>query len=86
MTGAHALLIHLFRGPGRIFAATAAADGANLPPDYGPWTSFKSLEIEAGKPQPGLDVDACLEDVHAHGFHLTDAHVRITDQAVATLR
>ena len=80
------MLIHLFRGSDRIFAATALPDGANLPPDYGPWTSFKSLEIEPGKPQPGIDVDECLEDVRTHGFHLTDAHVRITDQAVTKIR
>ena len=76
------MLIHLFRGPGRIFAATASADGANLPSGYGPWSRFKSIEIEEGTPQPGIDVDECIADVRAHGFHLTDAHVRITDRVV----
>jgi hypothetical protein len=76
------LLIHLFRGPGRIFGCIAADDAGNLPPDYGPWTRFKSLEMEEGRPQPGVDVDECIADVRKYGFHLTDAHVRITDQAV----
>lgn len=76
------MLIHLFRGPERIFGFTAEADGSNLPPDHGPWTTFKSLEMEEGKPQPGVDVDECIADVGAHGFHLTEAHVRITDRVV----
>jgi hypothetical protein len=80
------MLIHLFRGPGRIFGCTAEADGANLPPDYGPWSSFKSVEMEQGKPLPGVNVDECLADVGTVGFHLTDAHVRITEKAVGSLR
>jgi hypothetical protein len=77
------MLIHLFRGPGRIFGVTEAADGANLPARYAPWAAFKALEIEAGRAQPGLNVDECLEDLSRYGFHITDAHVRITDQAAA---
>ena len=80
------MLIHIFRGPGRIFGFTAAAEGSNLPADYGPWSSFKSLDMEEGKPQPGVDVDDCLADVLAYGFHLTDAHFRITDRAVPNVR
>ena len=40
------------------------------------------LDVHRDEPQPGFDVNECLEDIEAHGFHLTDAHVRITDQAV----
>jgi len=80
------LLIHLFRGPGRIFAASTLEDGSNLPANFGPWSSFKSLELEPGTSQPGIDVDECLADVRAHGFHLTDAHVRITDKALPDVR
>jgi hypothetical protein len=28
--------------------------------------------------QAGVDVTECLDDIEAFGFHLTDAHVRIT--------
>ena len=73
--------VHLFRGQGRIFGATPAATGENLPPQYGPWTAFKTLELTRGGAQPGLNVDERLDDIDAFGFHLTDAHVRITHQA-----
>lgn len=74
--------VHLFRGDGRVFAATADPEGTNLPSGYGPWARFKSVEMIASEPMPGVDVDTCLADIAAHGFHLTDAHVRITDQAL----
>jgi hypothetical protein len=72
---------HIFRGQGRVFGATAHASGENLPPQYGPWAAFKTLELVRGGVQPGLNVDSCLDDIDTFGFHLTDAHVRITEQA-----
>jgi len=74
--------IHAFRGPGRRFALTADTTGGNLPSQFGPWTAFKSLDLERGRPQPGVNVEKCLDDIEAHGFHLTEAHIRITDQAL----
>ena len=74
--------VHMFRGTGRVFGATAAAAGENLPLQYGPWSAFKTLELARGDVQPGLNVGECLDDIDAFGFHLTDAHVRITDQAI----
>ena len=74
--------VHLFRGPGRVFAVTMDAEGKNLPAKYAPWTSFKTLEMKRGEPLPGVNVDECLEDIEKYGFHLTDAHVRITEQEV----
>jgi hypothetical protein len=70
--------VHVFRGIGRVFAITAHAGGENLPAQYGPWTAFKSIKMYPDEPQGGVDVNACLADIEAHGFHLTDAHVRIT--------
>jgi hypothetical protein len=75
--------IHAFRGPGRVFGFTRRPDGGNLPPGFGPWTAFKALDLERGRPQPGVDVDQCIDDLEAHGFHLTDAHVRITDRGLS---
>jgi hypothetical protein len=72
--------VHTFRGTGRIFGFTAQADGGNLPPGYGPWAPFKILAMHRDEPQGGVDVNECLADIEAHGFHLTDAHVRITQQ------
>ena len=74
--------VHIFRGDGRVFGFTEDSAGANLPRQYGTWNAFKTLELTRGAPQPGVNVDECLDDIEAHGFHLTDAHVRITPQAV----
>jgi hypothetical protein len=74
--------VHVFRGPGRIFAVSANPTGADLPPKYAPWAPFKSLELRRGEPTPGLDVDECLDDLEAYGVHVTDAHARITEQAL----
>jgi len=77
-----AMQVHIFRGAGRVFGVTRDSAGANLPAQYGEWTPFKSLEMARGEPQPGVDVDECLDDIERFGFHLTDAHVRITEQAL----
>jgi len=76
--------IHLFRGQGRVFGCTRDAAGSNLPSQYGPWTLFKTLDMNRGEePRPGIRTDECLDDVEKYGFHLTDAHVRITESALA---
>jgi hypothetical protein len=75
--------VHIFRGPGRIFGFTAHATGENLPSQYAPWSAFKTLDMTRGEPQPGVNVDACLADIEEHGFHLTDAHARITERAIS---
>ena len=76
------MLVYIFRGPGRVFGFTANATGANLPARFAPWVSFKSVELSRDKPNPGVDPGACLDDIEKHGIHITDAHVRITDQVV----
>jgi hypothetical protein len=50
--GANLMLVHIFRGLGRVFGFTEDATGANL------------------------------EDIEKHGFHITDAHVRITESVI----
>lgn len=69
--------VHAFRGSGRIFGFTQDDSGDSLPPQYGPWASFKTVEMARGEAQPGVNVDECLDDIDEFGFHLTDAHVRI---------
>lgn len=75
--------VEIFRGVGRVFAVIASGSGKALPERYGPWTAFKSLELARGRPQPGLHVDECLDDIEKYGIHVTDAHVRITEQALS---
>ena len=66
-----------------MFGCTRDATGSNLPQKFAPWTPFKSLELARdGKPTPGVDTTECLDDVEKYGFHVTDAHVRITDSLV----
>jgi hypothetical protein len=75
--------VHLFRGTGRVFGCTQDATGGNLPSRFGPWVAFKTFEMNRGdEPRPGIDVEDCLSDIEAYGFHLTDAHVRITESAL----
>lgn len=76
------MLIHIFRGPDRVFGFTQDQSGANLPATYAPWAQFKSVELARGVATPGVDADACLDDIAQHGWHVTDAHVRITDSLV----
>lgn len=77
------MLVHIFRGPGRVFGFTEDATGANLPSQFAPWSAFKSLELSRdGEPRPGVDTEACLADIERHGFHVTDAHARITGRVV----
>ena len=74
--------VHIFRGPGRVFGVTADATGANLPAQAGPWESFKAITLTRGEPTPGVDVADCLDDIEKYGFHVTDAHIRITDRLI----
>ncbi|PFH07798.1 hypothetical protein BCF11_0137 [Collimonas sp. PA-H2] len=76
------MFVYIFRGPGRVFGFTAAETGANLPARFAPWVSFKQLELSRDQPTPGVDSGECLDDIEKHGFHITDAHVRITDKVV----
>ncbi|MDB5430422.1 MAG: hypothetical protein JWP35_1538 [Caulobacter sp.] len=76
------MLVHMFRADGRVFGFSGDEAGASLPEGYGDWVTFKSLELTRGVAQPGVDVTECLDDIEAHGFHLTDAHMRITDRAL----
>jgi hypothetical protein len=74
--------IHSFRGAGRIFGFTRDSAGRNLPAKHGPWSAFKTLELVRGQKQPGVNVEECLDDIERHGLHVTDAHARITDEAM----
>jgi hypothetical protein len=74
--------VYSFRGPGRVFGFTRDSAGANLPLGYGHWALFKTLEMARATPVPGVNVDECLDDIEAHGFHFTDAYVLITQQAL----
>lgn len=74
--------VHLFRGPGRVFGFTGDDSGSNLPMQFAPWSHFKTLEMIDGEAMPGVQVNECLADLKAFGVHVTDAHVRITEQAL----
>ena len=66
-----------------MFGFTEDASGANLPSQFAPWSAFKSVELSReGEQRPGVDTGACLDDIERHGFHITDAHARITDTVV----
>src|SRR5947209_20493022 len=75
--------IHIFRGPGRVSGFTEDATGGNLPSHFAPWSAFKSVELSRdGERTPGVDSNECLDDIENYGFHITDAHARITEAAI----
>ena len=74
--------VHIFKGPGRIFGVTEQPAGENLPRKYAPWMKFKSIELRRDERTPGIDANECLYDLQTHGLHVTDAHVRITEEAI----
>ena len=76
---------HVLRGQDRVFGFTLDEQGTNLPLQYGPWTTFKTIELHHDEPYQGVDVSVCLEDISKYGFHLTAAHKRITDLAVGSV-
>jgi hypothetical protein len=81
--GARLMLVHIFRGPGRVFGFTEDAMGGNLPSQFSPWTAFKSIDLSwDGESRAGVDANECLEDIEKHSFHITDAHVRITESVI----
>ncbi|KGI78025.1 hypothetical protein [Oleiagrimonas soli] len=73
---------HVFKGIGRIFGVTPQRSGENLPAKYAPWTWFKTIEIRKGETRPGIHVDECLDDIERFGAHITDAHERVTEEAM----
>jgi hypothetical protein len=56
--------------------------GTNLPVKFAPWNAFKSVTLNRNVVTPGVDANECLDDIEDHGFHITDAHVRVTDKAI----
>ena len=66
-----------------MFGCTEDVTGGNLPSHFAPWSAFKSVELSRdGESTPGLDAGECLDDIEKYGFHITDAHVRITETAI----
>ena len=77
--------VHVLRGQDHVFSFTLDRRGTNLPRQYSPWTTFKTIELHHDEPYQGVDVSVCLEDISKHGFHLTAAHKRITHLAVGSV-
>ncbi len=66
-----------------MFGITEDTTGANLPSKFSPWTPFKSIELTRdGEPRAGVNAIDCLDDIERYGFHITNAHVRITETVI----
>jgi hypothetical protein len=74
--------IHAFRGTGRVFGFTKDAAGSNLPQQYGPWSPFRTLEMNRGEEVRGVRTGECLDDIEKFGIHITEAHARITERVI----
>ncbi len=76
------MIVHIFRGTGRVFGFTGDKHGTNLHARFAPWVPFKAITMHVDEPQAGVEVNACLSDIREYGYHLTDAHERITHLVV----
>ena len=66
-----------------MFGFTEVSTGDNLPSKFAPWNAFKTIELKRdGEPAAGVNTAECLDDIVKYGFHITDAHVRITESVV----
>ena len=74
--------VQIYRGRGRVFAVVDVERKVALPQRYAPWAAFKVLDLMPGQSQPGVNVDECLDDIARYSIHVTDAHVRITEDAI----
>ena len=70
--------VDIFRGIGRVFGFTESGGEEKLPPQYGPWVAFKTLELVRDEAQP--DRRACPH--HPGGNRLTSVPVAMTTQLV----
>ena len=78
--------VYIFRSIGRVFGFTQIAIGDNLPSKFSPWTAFKTIELNRdGVVTPGVNTAECLDDIETYGFHITDAHVRITESVARSI-
>ncbi len=77
------MLVHTFRGRGAYSALppTRPAPICRRFTRHGRRSSRS--EMHRDEPHAGVDVNTCLDDIDVHGFHLTDAHERITHLVVA---
>jgi hypothetical protein len=79
--GVKLMLAQIFRGPGRL--GSPKMRRSQLPSRFSPWKEFKTIELcRDGEPVAGVYTGECLDDIENHGFHITDAHVRITDSVI----
>jgi hypothetical protein len=44
-----------------VFDFTLDEQGTSLPRQYGPWTTFKTIELHHDEPYQGVDVSVCLD-------------------------
>ena len=66
--------VHVLRGQDRVFGFTLDRHGTNLPRQYGPWTTFKTIELHHDEPYQGVDVSVCLEDIRNENADLAAGH------------
>jgi hypothetical protein len=65
--------VHIFRGPAdHLYGFTADETGTNLPADVGPWTYWKTIEINRGGQTlfSSFDVDEILDGLERDGHHI----------------
>ena len=77
------MLVHVFRGGRPDFRLYAKRNGGEPAGTLWALDRVQNARDEQRSGSTGMTVDACQDDIDAYGFHLTDAHVRITQHATS---
>jgi len=70
--------VNVFKGRGNWYGFTATWDAADLPIDHGPWTLWKSLDMNRGEtPRWGISTDAVLDAIQKGGTFATETRIEV---------
>ena len=73
--------VHVFKGHDTWWGFTQDRSGKNLPADKGPWSIFKTLDMNRGEtPRWGVDTSEALDAIERDGYFVTSARIVITEQ------
>jgi hypothetical protein len=73
--------VNVFKGRGNWYAFAASNDGLALPPENGPWVSWKILDMNRGEaPRLGISTDEVLEAIQDRKAYLIDMKTEVVKE------
>jgi hypothetical protein len=74
-------MVNVFNGQGNRHAFTDSSDAAVLPPEHGPWTYSKSLDMNRGEePRIGVPSDDVLDAIESGKTYLIEEKAQVTQK------